>query len=464
MSDVKVKKVGSDLTEGNVAKQLIRFVLPLLAANIVQQLYNTVDMAVIGKSVGTIGTVGVSQGGEIATLITFTSQSFGSAAQIYTAQLSGAKEHRSINEVIGTTLTLMLGMAAILAAICFVFSDVFLGWISCPPEAMGQAHMYLRIVALGFPFIFGYNAVSGILRGMGEAKRPLLFVSVSAVINVIGDFLLVRTFKMEAAGTAWATIISQCVSFLLSLWFLYRKKEEMSLDLGLHSFRLNLHHTKVLFDIGLPLIAQSVLIHFSQLLCSARINQFGLTASATNSVGNKVHKLINVFTSSINSGAGAMNGQNIGAKKYDRVRETVRTTILLSSVFAFLGILVSIFFPKQAYGLFTNDEAVKELGVVYMRIMIIIFALSPIQGAFTSVITASGNSKLSFLSGILDSVVLRVGISFLLAYTFDMGILGFFWGNSLCRLGPVAVGVIYYLSNAWEHVELVVKRKEAVKE
>jgi putative MATE family efflux protein len=350
-------------------------------------------------------------------------------------------------------------MAVCFTLITVVMSNTFLKWLNCPTEAFAQAHSYMVIVALGFPFIFGYNMICGILRGMGEAKRPLLFVSVAAISNIFMDLLLVAVFKMEAAGTAIATITAQCASFIAAAVFLYKKRTQFNISFTKDSLHINKRHFTVLLKLGLPLTAQSAFIHFTQLICSANINNYGLVASATNSIGNKVQKFVNIFSNSITAGSGAMVGQNIGAKKYDRVKKIVYTTLSCAAAFALVACMIALFLPKQAYSLFSSDSEVIEFGVTYLKIAMITFILSPIQGSFNAVVTGTGNAKLSFIIGLMDGVVLRLGISFLFAYALNMGVIGFFYGNSLARLGPVALGLWYYYSGAWKKFKLLADEK-----
>ena len=458
MEDTK-KNVGLDLTSGSIFKQLMIFVLPLLLANIVQQLYDAVDMIVIGKFVGKIGSAGVSTGSEVATLITFVATSFGSAGQIYVAQLFGAKNRKAISEMIGTSLVFMIALALLFTFMCFTCADIFLGWLNCPEDSYAQARSYMVVVSLGFPFIFGYNMVCGILRGMGEAKRPLIFIIVAAIANIFMDLLMVVVFKMEAAGTAIATAAAQMASFIAAFIFLYRKREQLGLDFSAKGLHINTQHLGVILKLGLPLCAQSVFIHFTQLICSSRINLYGSTATATNGIGNRIQKLVNIFANSITAGSGAMVGQNIGARKHDRVKKIVFTTMGCAACLAFMSILAAIFIPRQLFGLFSNDPDVLDLGVNYMRIDIIIFVLSTIQGSFQEVVTGSGFTQLSFFIGVMDGVILRLGISFLLAYTFDMGIIGFFYGNALARLGPATIAGAYFFSGKWKTRKLLAEKK-----
>lgn len=455
-AQAKPRQVGLDLTEGNILHQLIRFAIPLLLTNLLQQLYNAVDMMVIGHYVGSTGTVGVATGGEVMTLVTFLATAFGNAGQIYVAQLSGAKDNKSISETIGTSLVTMVVMAIVCMGISITFCNQFLTWLNCPEEALEQAKRYMIISSIGMPFIFGYNSIAGILRGMGEAKRPLIFVAVAAAANVIMDILFVALIPLEAAGTAIATVASQLASFVAATIFLLRKKEQFGLDFSLKGMRIHMNHFKVLIKLGIPLAANSALIHGTQIICSSHVNSFGLVASATNSIGNKVHKLINVFTNSINAGAGAMVGQNLGARKIERVNKIVFTTMRLSACFAVMSGIIAIFFPRQAFSIFTSDPEVIEYGVTFLRIFLIVVVISPFQGSLSAVITGSGHSKLSFISGLLDGVILRLGISFLFAYGFNMGVEGFFYGNALARLGPVTVGGLYFLSGKWKTRKLLV--------
>ena len=449
------KKVGIDLTQGSVLGGLVRFVIPLLLANILQQLYNTVDMAVIGNYVGSTGTVGVSTGGEVATLLTFLATAFGSAAQIYVAQLSSAGDHRSIRQTIGTCLSFMAILSLVCAGISIVLCGAFLQWLNCPEEALSQARGYMITVSVGLPFVFGYNAICGILRGMGEAKRPLLFVAVAAAVNVVLDLLLVAWIPLGAVGTAIATVAAQCASFVAAGVFLYRKRESFEMTFARGCFRMHKEHLVILLKLGIPLAAQSALIHGTQLICARHVNAFGLVASATNSIGNKVQKLINILTNSLTSGAGAMVGQNLGARKLDRVRKTVRTTMALAAVFSGCAVIIAIFFPDQAFRLFTKDPEVIAFGRTYLRIALIVFAIAPFQGSFGAVLTGSGFTQLNFIAGVLDGVVLRLGISFLLAYGMNMGVVGFFYGNALARLGPTIVSSTYYFRGKWKTRKLL---------
>lgn len=438
------------------------FVLPLLLANFVQQLYNTVDMVVIGQFVGSAASNGVSNGGEVASLITFFASAFGSAGQIYVAQLYGAKDHKAINETLSTSMILMAIVSVAGSLVSIVFCDQLLGWLNCPEEAFSYARAYMIVVSLGLPGVFGYNMICGILRGMGEAKRPLLFVTVAATSNIIMDILLVVVIPLGATGTAIATIVAQYASFAAAAIFLYKRKDQFDLRFTKDSLKMHPLRLKALMRLGIPLTTQTALIHVTLLICASHINAFGLVASTANSIGNRITKMVSIFTSSLNQGGGAMVGQNIGAKKYDRVVKIVYTTMGCAAVCAAMASALALLAPNAVYSLFIVDtdpnyEAILDLGVVYLRYHVIIFACSILQGSYMSVVNGSGNSKLNMLAGLLDGVFLRLGFSFLFAYTLGMGVEGFFLGNGLARLGPISVGMGYFYSGKWKSYNLLQK-------
>lgn len=218
---MKKKKVGTDLTHGRILSTLLVFAIPIVLTNLIQQLYSMVDLIIVGQYVGSVGTVGVATGGEVSDLMTPVATAFSTAGQIYIAQLVGAKQDKKVKETIGTLLTLMFLISFACIALTVIFHGQILALLNCPPEALRQATYYMIITTLGMPFIFGYNAVCGVLRGMGESKKPLIFILVAACVNIVCDVLLVAVFKLEAAGTAIADrafpVRGVCVCVLLPL-------------------------------------------------------------------------------------------------------------------------------------------------------------------------------------------------------------------------------------------------------
>ena len=448
-------RVGTNLTEGPIMRTLLIFAIPIVLTNLIQQLYSLVDVMVIGQFVGNAGTVGVNTGGEISDLLTPVAMGFSTAGQIYIAQLTGAGDEKGVKRSIGTLLSFMMLLSMGLAVVTIVFCDPILTVLNCPAEAWSQAKSYMIITAIGLPFIFGYNAVVGVLRGMGESKRPLIFILVAAAVNIILDLLLVAVFKMDAAGTAIATAASQFGSFAAAVAFLWRKREKFDFEISLAYFKIDMHILGILIRLGIPQVARSLLVRFSQLWVNSTANSYGMLVSTTNGIGNKLQKFLEVFIQGVDTASAAMVGQNLGARKTERAGKVTLYTWGSCLVCAAAISIGCLLIPQQIFGLFTSDPEVERLGAVFLRIMIVHFFASATTGSFQAMITGCGYVELGFLIGLLDGVVCKVGLSMLFVYVFDMGYLGLFWGVACSRILPAFVCIAYYLSGKWKTRKLL---------
>lgn len=450
-------QVGANLTEGPILPALLKFAGPIVLASLIQQLYSIVDLIVIGRYVGSIGTVGVNTGGEIIDMITPVAMGFSTAGQIYIAQLAGAGDDSKLQRTVGTLLTFMLGLSVFLGAGIIVLSEFFLGMLNCPVEAWQQAKSYMIITAIGAPCIFGYNAICGILRGMGESKRPLYFIIVAATVNIVLDLLFVVVIPLEAAGTAIATAASQLGSFAAAALFMWKRKDKFGIELKLSYFKIDKAILWILVKLGIPQVVRTLLVRTGMIWVNSTANSYGLVVSATNSVGNKLQKFLEVFIQGIDSAAAAMIGQNLGAKKYERAGKITVCTVTCALVCAAASAVACILIPRQIFALFTSDPAVQELGVTYLRIIIAHFFISAVTGSFQAMVTGSGFVTLGFAIGILDGLICKIGLSILFANVFGMGYLGLFWGVSLSRLLPAFINIGYFVSGKWKTRKLLVE-------
>lgn len=449
------KMIGMDMTDGKLLPSLVRFAIPLLLANLIQQLYSSVDMMIVGKVVGSTGTVGVSIGGALPSLLTGIGMSFGNAAQICSAQMCGARERNKAGDMGCSVLWAMLLISTAASGCSIVVCEPFLRILNCPEDAFEQASRYMRMASLGLPFVFGYNALSGVMRGMGESQKPLIFILISAVSNVFMDIMLVIVIPLEAMGSAIATVIAEAMAFIASLVYISLTDMRQVFHIRENGLKMKTCYLLPVARLGIPLCLQYGCIQFSQLICTSWVNGFGMLASATTSVGNKVAQIINVITASINGSTGSVVAQNLGAHKYGRVRQTVYAALGLCLIICTAEFAVSILFPTQLFSLFTGDPDTIAFGKPYMYITLITFFLSALQGPYTAVITGSGNTMLSFAYGILDGIVLRLGIAYVLAYVCNMGVVGYWYGNALAHLGPVVIGLVYFYRGSWAERRLV---------
>ena len=212
--------IGTDFTQGEVMPLLLRFFLPFLLANLLNSIYNTVDTIIIGQFVGSSGIVAVTMGGKMLNLFTNIGLAFAGGGQVLISQLVGAKRREEINATIGTLFSEMLGLSVIFAAVTLLLSKRIITWLNTPEEAFESAVVYLRITCVGLPLIFGYNAVSSVLRGMGDSKSPLVFIAIAAFINLVGDLVLsspsIWARPERPSQRCWGRVFRFCSPLLCS--------------------------------------------------------------------------------------------------------------------------------------------------------------------------------------------------------------------------------------------------------
>lgn len=456
----KTRQIGADFTEGNVTRILIRFVTPFLLASILNSIYNTVDMIIIGKYVGSVGTVAVSLGGKMLMLFTVLSNGFSAGGQVLIAQEVGARQKEELNSTIGTLFSVLAILSVALGAICILFSRQILTLLNTPQESYSAALSYFVITSIGLPLVFGYNAVCSVLRGMGDSMNPLKFIAIAAVTNLVLDLVFIIGFHMGAVGTALATIIGQSVAFFVSLIMLYRRREEFGFDFKWKSFRIDVEKMNIILMIGAPTAAQSALINVTQLFMISYVNTFGLAQAAAYGIGDKIIVLSSVVTQSLKQAGGAVAGQNLGARLPDRAGEVVVSSMKITMTVAVCLAGLSLIFPNALFDLFTSDPEVLKYSLPFMKVAAVTYILAAMACSYSTITVGSGNAKLGFLSGLLDGVVCRISFCFFFGFYLHMEVVGFFLGSNIARIAVVLVNGLYYYSGAWRTRKLLVKQVE----
>lgn len=446
----QTKSMVTDMTTGNVTKLLLSFAFPLFVSNALQAVYNIVDMIVVGQYIGGAGMSAVSIGGDILHLLTFVAMGFSSAGQVLIARDVGSGRMEQVQKTIGTMFTFLLSVSLVISFGCYFIRENILQWLNTPAESYAYTLDYTVTCILGLFFIYGYNIVSAILRGMGDSRRPFMFIAIAAVINMVLDIVFVAGFHMEVFGAALATVIGQAVSFIVSLIYLYRRKESFGFDFKLKSFRIDSSALRPLVALGVPMAIQSAAVNLSKIVLMAWINMFGVTYSALAGIYNKVNMVINIVSNSFTTAGSTMVGQNLGAKEYERVPRILRTvgtcTILISTVFA-VGIGM---FQESVYALFTSDVSVLAAAHILLIPIILNFYGSATRSVAFSLINGSGNTKLNYAVAVLDGIISRIGIAALLGFVMKMECLGFWYGDALAGFIPIVIGMCYFISGRWK--------------
>ena len=440
----------TDMTSGNVTKLLLKFAFPLFVSNALQAVYNIVDMIVVGQYIGGAGMSAVSIGGDVLHLLTFIAMGFSSAGQVLIARDVGSKRLEQVQKTIGTMFTFLLSISVLVSVVCYFVRFDILRWINTPAESYQFTMDYTVTCIVGLFFIYGYNIISAILRGMGDSRRPFLFIAIAALLNIVLDIVFVAGCGMEVFGAALATVISQAGSFIISLVYLYRRKESFGFDFKLKSFRIDPAALKPLVALGVPMAIQSAAINLSKIVLMSWINLFGVVYSALAGVYNKINVMINIVSSSFTTAGSTMVGQNLGAKQYERVSKVMKTvgtcTILVSTIFTFLIVC----FQDSIYQLFTADEAVLSNAYILLIPIILNFYGAATRSIAFSLINGSGNTKLNYAVAILDGMISRIGIAALLGFVLKIGCQGFWYGDAIAGFIPFVIGMTYYFSGKWK--------------
>lgn len=447
---LNAKSLSKDFTKGNTAKQLLYFSLPFMASNALLVLYSTIDMMIVGEYVGTPGLSAVSQSSQIVNFAIMVCLGFSNAGQVLISQALGIGKHKEMNELIGTIFVFVSAIAAVLSAFILLFPYQLLNAINIPPESEEMAVDYLVICSAGLIFTAGYNLISAVLRGMGDSKRPFIFIAIASAVNLALDFLFTGALGLGVAGAAWATIIGQAVSFLFSLFYLYKHKVAFGFDFKWKSFVPKMRYVSMILRIGTPMAIQSGFINVSMLVVSRLVNSIDVVASATFGAGVKIDDIVNKICLGIQYAAVPMISQNIGAGKPERAKRVVYLAIAYSAVLTVFFMAMYLLFGKELFMMFSDDPLVHEMSSEFIRAILWMFPAFAIMRGSGAFIQGIGNAKLSMVLAILDGVVLRIGLSWLFGIFFGWGFYGFVLGYGLAPYGFAIPSMIYFLSERWK--------------
>ncbi len=452
---MKEKSMVNDLTTGSVWRQLIVFALPFMLANLLQTLYTTVDAVIVGQFVGSEALAAVSTCGTLVEFYTLTGMGFATGGQIVVAQLVGKGDREAVSKSVGTLFTLLLGGGLILSLFCLMTLDWQMNLLNVPAESWVAGRYYTMTSACGFVLVYGYNCVSNILRGMGDSKRPLVFVAIASGMNIILDLLFVIGFHWGAFGAALATITGQGFSFVVSLIYLYRHREGFGFDFKPKSFIPTKKIAGVLTRIGSPMALQFSAIILSLLFVNSKINNYGVAAAAVTGIGTKLDNILRIVTNSMGTAGASMIAQCVGAGKRDRVPLVTNTILLVCVTGSTALALVVFFFPTQVFGLFNQEPAILEYGRMYRWVVLIVFVSMGFRSAYNAVVNGIGYTSLGLFSCLMDGVFARIGFAVLLGEVLAFGIMGFWIGSALAGVVSVAIGGIYYYSGRWKTRRLI---------
>lgn len=382
------------ITEGVIWKQLLIFFFPILMGTFFQQMYNTVDTIIVGRLVGTEALAAVGATGPLVSMVNGFFIGVSSGATVVLSQAYGAGDRKGVENSIhtGVALSLLLGVMLTVIGICL--GGRVMGWMGTPENCMADATTYLRIYFAGSIGTVVYNMGAGILRAMGDSKRPMLFLMVTCILNVVLDLLFVAVLHMGVAGAALATVLSQMISAVLPIVVLLRQKEDR---LELRKLRIERSLLGRILRIGIPAGLQFVTFDFSNVLIQSGINSFGdITMAAWTSYG-KTDALVWMISGAFGVSITTFVGQNFGAQKYSRIRQGAWTCLALSIAMVCALNVTLLLFRSQILGIYTDNPEVIAVGsMVMLSIMPYEFLFMPIE-VFAGTMRGVGNSLMPTL-------------------------------------------------------------------
>lgn len=444
-----------DLTVGHVPTKLIKFAIPLFFANLLQSFYNIVDMLVVGRVVGSAGVAAISNASTLVFIINAICTGVTLGGTVLIAQYKGANDKKSQKETVGTIYSVTAIVALMITAIgSFVYKPL-LNLMNVPAEALQDAYDYMLIIFLGTFFVFGYNATCSILRGFGDSTRPLIFVGIATIVNIVLDCLFVGTMKMGTVGAAYATVIAQGVSFIISIAYL--KKQKFIFDFKLKSFRVKKDKLIAVLKISLPTTIQMTVVNVSYMVLAAMLNGYGVTIAAAAGIGLKINTFAGMPCWAIGQAMTTMVGQNMGAGLPDRTEKTGKTGLRLNLLVTFIAVVIVQIFAKQLVTLFApSSPDVVNAGIQYLRICCFLNSLIyAVMYSFDSFAVGVGSASIAMVDALLDAAFIRLPLCWFLSTSVIYGFEGIYWGQALSPIIPAVIGAAYFYSKRWKKKKLI---------
>ena len=409
-----MEKNTADFTRGRILPALLKFSLPVLAALLLQAAYGAVDLMVVGQFGNATGISAVGTGSSVMTIVLSIVNGLAMGATVVIGQHIGEQRPDAAGRTVGTAAHLFAAAAAVLTVLMTVFAPALARLMKAPDDAFEKTVEYVRICSFGIVFITAYNVISGIFRGLGNSRLPMLFVAIACAVNIVGDLVLVGIFRMDAAGAAWATVAAQAVSVVLSLVIIRRKKLPFTLTWA-SLRRTDRHELRQTLKIGAPIAFQDTLVNLSFLLINAIVNGIGLQESAGYGVANRVTAFIFLVPSAVMAGVSTFAAQNIGAGQPERARKSMFAGMAAGSVGGLALFCAGFFGGGLLSALFANDPAVIAQSADYLRGFSADCLLTCVLFSYCGYFNGCGKTMCVMIQGITSSFLVRFPLSWLFA-------------------------------------------------
>ena len=443
-------QIGNNLFQGKVLHKLVLFALPFLASNFVQSLYSVSDMLIIGHFAGTESMSGVNIGGQVTLMLTNIVIGLCIGGTVLIGQYTGAGNEEKLKRVITTLITLLVILSFFTTAVMLFLRKPILRLLQTPPESFAESERYLTVTLLGIIFIFGYNALAAILRGMGNSKQPFYFITIACITNIILNFVFVVGLKLGALGVAITTVISQGLSVILCIR--YMVKNNFQFDFKLSSYRIYKDQLKLIFKVGLPTCIQNSVVGLSFAFLTAMVNIVGgVTASAGVGAAGRFNSFVFMPVMAMSASISAMSAQNFGAGRVDRAVSACKIGAVFSFAVSLFFFILVMLFPTGVLRLFGNDPQMIHDGAIYLRSFAWDFLLIPFIFCVNGLFIGGGHTIFTLISSVLSSLFLRIPACYFFGVVLGWGLKGIGLGAPIASAGVIFIIIGYLLSGKWKH-------------
>lgn len=401
------KENNNDLTSGPLTIKIIKFIIPLMLTGILQLLYNAADSIVVGHYDGSSALAAVSSVGALINLLVNAFMGLSVGAAVVVAQDYGAKDYEGVSKTVHTSYLISIIGGIVVGAIGLIFSRQFLIWMGSPEDVLPLSTEYLMIYFIGTPANMAYNFGASILRSIGDTKRPLYFLTISGLVNVVLNLVLVIVFHMGVAGVAYATIISQILSAVMVIVYMMKSKD--CVRFVPKNMRIYGDKLKKMLYIGLPAGFQGTVFSLSNVVIQSAVNSFGSLVMAGNGAASSLEGFTYTAMNSVYQASLTFVGQNVGAKKYDRINKVQGVCLVLVTIIGLVfGVttyclgepLLSIYLP--------NDPEAIPYGIIRMSYIALPYFLCGMMEVMVGGQRGMGMSFIPMINALLGSCVLRI--------------------------------------------------------
>lgn len=450
-----------DMTEGKEMSLLVRFSMPMLIGNIFQQFYNMVDSIIVGNYEGANALAAVGATSSLNFLFFSLCNGMSMGIGIMISQYFGAKNEVYLRKTIANTIYIIAVSGVLMSVLGILLAKPILQFLHTPDVILADAVLFMQIVSGGILAVAAYNAVAAILRALGDAKSPLIFLIVACLINVVLDLIFVIRFGMGVMGVGIATVISQAVAAIGSL--LYAVATNPYFKISREELRYDKNIIEKCVRLGLPVAAQSSLIAISCVALQSVVNGFGANVVAAFTATSRVEQLVQQPFNSLGAAVSTFSGQNIGARKLDRVKRGYYKSVVLVAAFSALMLVAAYLFGNAIMRLFVNDEVVISIGAKALKITSLLYFPLGMIYVTRGLLNGAGDAFYAMANGMVE-IVGRIGFANLLVLIPAIGVWGVWWATGLTWLITGFASVFRYYQGKWKYMSVVDSQLEQAKE